>query len=288
MRRLNDDPATLLLALIESGFGDRPAAFLRAEFPTALTYLELLGALKSGSRLNIVWCAACDVDHDAVVEIDLAGTARHFCPEAGWVEDNEDDLASLYLDREWLLGWLQRAFSVLPTPRRRVLLPDRIWHIGEAVLGKTPLTILFSRGFARWAELSAALARLPPTEVGILLTTTAEMPTELVAIGGYCAIDLQEILVFGADGLFIDRARFAAFIRALARKTGKLVASGGGRPSQVTLILEVFRARRARKVPYRSKSAEARGIIAEWRTLYPDCDPPGRSTIRGHLPDLRK
>ena len=164
---MRDDGATLLQALIESGFMDRPAASLRAEFPTALTYLEQLGALKSGSRLSTVWCTACDLDHDAIVETDLAGKARHFCPDAGWVQDNDNDLATLHLYREWLLDWLQRIFSVLPPRRRRTLLSDRIWHIGEAVLGTTSVMIVFSRGFVRPLEFSAALAQIPPVEIGV-------------------------------------------------------------------------------------------------------------------------
>jgi hypothetical protein len=169
-----------------------------------------------------------------------------------------------------------------------VLLTDRIWSIGEAVLGKTPLTIIFYRGFVRLSELSAALAQVFPTEVGILLTTTAEIPTELVAIRGYCAVDLQEILVFRPDGLAIDHARFAAFVRAFARKGRKPVAGGGGRPSKATLIRKVFQARRDRGLSYWSKSAEAEAIIAEWAAHYPDSDPPGDSTIRKHLPETRE
>jgi hypothetical protein len=279
-----EDPAILLLAIIESGFADRPAAPLRAESPTALAYLEQIGALKPSSTLWTVWCRACDKDHDARVELDLTGKARHFCPEAGWVDDNDDDLASLRLDREWLLDWLERIFSVIPPRRRRVLLGDRIWHIGEAVLGKTSVTIVFSRGFFRRTELSAALAQVPPTEVGIVLTTVAEVPTDPFAVHGYCAVNLDQILLPKADGLVIDQGRFAGLIRAFARKT-RPVAGRGGRLSEARLILEIFRARRTRKTPYRTKSAEAKDIIAEWPDHHPDVDPPGYSTIRRHLPN---
>jgi hypothetical protein len=285
---VRDDPAILLPALIESGFTNRPAAFLRTEFPTSLTYLEQLGALKFGSKLNVVWCTACNLDHDAVVEIDLAGKARHFCPEAGWVEDNEGDLASLYLDREWLLDWLQRMFSVLPPCRRRTLVGDHIWHIGEAVLATTSVMIVLSRGSVRAAEVSAALAQVPPLELGIVVTTAAEVPAALFNAHGYTAVNLDQILLSGADGLAIDQRRFAGFIRAFARKTGAATGRSGGRPSEGTLILDVFRARRARKVPYRRKSTEAKDIISEWPDHHPEVYPPGYSTIRRHIPDPKE
>jgi hypothetical protein len=73
-------------------------------------------------------------------------------------------------------------------------------------------------------------------------------------------------------------------IRAFARKT-RPMAGHAGRYSKATLILEVFRARRTRRAPYRSKSAEAKDILAEWPDHHPDVDPPGHSTIRTHLPD---
>jgi hypothetical protein len=284
MHRVRKDPATLLLALTESGFGDRPASYLRAEFPAAVDYLRQVGALKPSSTLGTVCCRACDKDHDAAVEFTLAGKARHFCPEAGWVEDSDDDLATLRLDPEWLLDWLEHALSVLAPRHRRVLPTDRIWHLGETVLGRTSVTIMFSRGFVRAAELSAALARVPPTEVGILLTTAAEVPTELLALHCYRAVTLDQILLPEADGLVIDQRRFAGLIRAYARTT-RSVAGRSGRRSEATLILDVFRARRTRKTPYRSKSSEAKDIIAEWRDHHPDVDPPGHSTIRRHLPD---
>jgi hypothetical protein len=279
-----EDPATLLLAIIESGFADRPAAPLRSEFPAALAHLEQIGALKPSSTLWTVWCRACDKDHDATVELDLTGKARHFCPEAGWVDDNDDDLASLRLDREWLLDWLEQIFSVIPPRRRRVLLSDRIWHIGEAVLGKTSVMIVFSRGFVRPTEFSAALAQIPPPEVGVVLTVRTEVPTDLFSRNGYCAVNLDQILLPKADGLVIDQGRFAGLIRAFSREM-RPVASRGGRRSEARLILEIFRARRTRKARYRTKSAEAKDIIAEWPDYHPDVDPPGYSTIRRHLPN---
>jgi hypothetical protein len=143
---------------------------------------------------------------------------------------------------------------------------------------------MFSRGFVNAAELSSALARVPPTEVGILLTTAAEVPTEFLALHRYRAVTLDQILLPQADGLVIDQRRFAGLIRAFAHKM-RPVAGRGGRHSEARLILEIFRARRTRKAPYRAKSAEAKDIIAEWPDHHPDVDPPGYSTIRRHLPN---
>jgi hypothetical protein len=286
---VRDKPATLLPDLIESGFGDRPAALLRAEFPTALGYLERIGALKPSSTLRTICCGACDTDHQAVVEFNVVtGRASHFCPESGWVDDTDDDLASLRFDPEWLLDWLERAFSVMPPQRRRVLLTGRVWHIGEAVLGKTSLTIVLARGLVGQGErntLLAALAQVPPTEIGIVLTTTTGLPTEFPAPHRYCTLGLREILRTKEDGLVIDQARFAAFVREFSRRTRKPIAGEGGRHSDAMSLLDIFQERRARSLPYRSKSAEAKGIIAEWPAHYPDREPPGYSTIRKYLPN---
>jgi hypothetical protein len=166
-----------------------------APIPPPLAYLEQIGALKPSSTLSTIWCAACDKDHDATVELDVTGKARHFCPDAGWVDDSDDDLASRRLDREWLLDWLERTFSVMPPRRRRMLLSDRIWHIGEAVLGRTSVTVIFARGFIRRSELYAAIMQVPPTEVGVVLSTAAEVAADFLAVYGYYAVNLDQILL---------------------------------------------------------------------------------------------
>jgi hypothetical protein len=121
-----------------------------------------------------------------------------------------------------------------------------------------------------------------------VLTTSAKVPTEFLAVRGYCALNLQQVFAAKPDALVIDHQRFAAWIRAFSLKPGRRLAGRGGRPSKATLIGEVFQARRGRALPYRSKSAEAKEIIAEWAAHYPDSDPPGDSTIRKHLPDSVK
>jgi hypothetical protein len=113
------------------------------------------------------------------------------------------------------------------------------------------------------------------------------MPTEFLAVHNYYAVNLDQILLAQADGLVIDQRRFAGLIRATARKTRPVISSGG-RPSKATLVLEVFQARRARREPYRGKSAEAKGITDEWPDYHPDIDAPALSTIRRHLSNCEK
>jgi hypothetical protein len=184
-------------------------------------------------------------------------------------------------------AWLQQMFSVHPPRRRRPLLSNRIWHIGETVLATTSVAIVFSRGSVKSVELSAALAQVPPVEIGIVVTTATEVPNALCATHGYNAVGLDQILLSRADGLVMDQRQFAEFVRACARRT-RPTARRGGRHSEATLIMDVFRARRARKVPYRVKSAEANEIISEWSDHHPELDPPGHSTIRRHIPNPPK
>jgi hypothetical protein len=61
-------------------------------------------------------------------------------------------------------------------------------------------------------------------------------------------------------------------------------SSGGGRPSPDLEILAVFWRRRAAKIQYKAKNAEARKIRAEWRSHFPTKKIPALSTIRKHLP----
>jgi hypothetical protein len=49
------------------------------------------------------------------------------------VED--DDLATIRADPEWVLDWLVTALPITPPVRRRVLVPALAWHLGDAQIG---------------------------------------------------------------------------------------------------------------------------------------------------------
>ena len=74
-----------------------------------------------------------------------------------------------------------------------------------------------------------------------MLTTAAEVPTELFAVHGYCAVNLRpDPCLPSRMDLSLIRGGSRRLIRAFARKNRRRLAGRGGRHSEATLILEVF------------------------------------------------
>ena len=125
------DPVGLLVE--HPGRGDRlPAKPVSRRWPETLAYLERIGVVQADALLTELTCSECDRDHSVVTEFDPAARKhRYFCPEAGLVIVDDDDLASLRVDFLWLLDWLERELPVVLPRRRRPLIEGRAWLLGE-------------------------------------------------------------------------------------------------------------------------------------------------------------
>jgi hypothetical protein len=286
------DPVSLLLDLLEAGSERLPAKPVRARFPGPLSYLERIGAVRADALLTELACAECDLDHSAEVEFDpVRREYWYLCPQAGLVTVDGNDLASLRVDPGWFLDWLERELPIVPPRRRRTLIDGRAWFLGEAMLDKTSLTVALVIGRLAPGEqdaLAGALAGVHPIELGIVLTTSADLSAEALAARRYDLLDVREIFRVETDGLALDRERLSARLRQLKGVATERIRGRTGRSSMAQQTLELFHDRRARKIPYRSKSAEAREILAEWRCRFPQYKPPALSTTRGHLPKLEQ
>src|SRR3984893_15043504 len=104
-----------------------------------------MGTIRRGRPLSALTCRACHDDHPVHLEFDPR-TRRHwhFCPAAGRVVVEDDAVATIGLDPEWALDWLVTARPLTPPVRRRVLVPALAWHLGDAHIGGTALTSVFS------------------------------------------------------------------------------------------------------------------------------------------------
>lgn len=284
------NPIDVFVHLVSAKRRTIPAAELRARFGESVEVLQRLGAFVAAAPLACIACAACDEDHATDVEYDLATRCFFcFCSVAGRVLVDGRRLETLHVEFDWLANRVSTALSVAPSPPRRVLVTDAAWWLGDAEIGKTRVSLALSIGVAGSTYIEAltlALAKRQPADVGILLTIGGEMPSIMAKAAGYHPIDLREVLRLGENGFTVDQTRLGAWVRGLLRRADRPVASKGGRPPMREGVLAIFRWRRGRAVPYRSKLSEAIAIIEEWSNYYPDTQAPGASTIRAHLPDL--
>jgi excisionase family DNA binding protein len=84
-------------------------------------------------------------DHVSTVDFDPS-TGRHFyfCPEAGRVEVEDAEIATLCLDPEWLVDWLQAEIPIVP--RRRALAVSPAEAARLAGIGRTTIYAAISSG----------------------------------------------------------------------------------------------------------------------------------------------
>jgi hypothetical protein len=246
-----------------------------------------IGALTPGDPQASVTCQHCDQDHAPIVDFDPS-TARHFyfCAEAGRVEVADADMATLRLDPEWLVDWLQREMPIGPRARRRALVPGRVWYLGEVMVGGTVLSMVFARGVSTQHDLTALaerVSRIPPEDLGIVITTTTSISEPLLRLQRYFPLDLREVMRAEGNRLYLDRARLSSWIKGFLRGTRRPARERVGRPSQKGLVLEIHREREERHCTLTGVTAEAREIRAELRSRHPDREPPAIKTIARQL-----
>ena len=100
---------------------------------------------------------------------------------------------------------------------------------------------------------------------------------------GYQFLDFREIARAVNDRLAIDKNKLFGWIKGLRKGLDKPARLRAGRPSVADLVNDIFRGRRARKLPVINQRTEAQEIRAEAASRYPDRDPPAVKTIERHL-----
>ena len=284
------DPVNLLCNLIEARVGSFEALALPYQWGGSIDFLSNIGAVTRGRPLSALTCRACHDDHPVHLEFDPR-TSRHwhFCPEAGRVVVEDDVLATIRVDPEWVLDWLVTALPIAPPVRRRVLIPALAWHLGDVHLGGTELTIVFAIGVCTQRNLDAlaiAVSTVPPAKFGLVRTTSGAPPRRLKLPHGYQFLDLRDIARREEDYLAIDKTKLVGWTKGLRKGLDKPAQLHAGRPSDATLVHEIFRERRTRKLHLVKKRTEAKEIRAEIELRHPEHDPPTVKTIEGHLRKL--
>ena len=200
------------------------------------------------------------------------------------VEDTA--LATLRAEAQWLVDWLATAFPLTPPVRKRELVRDIAWYCGEAHVGGTALTVVLGIGLSmrqNLEALAAAVPAVPRTQLGLVLTTTADHPRRLALPHDYKLLDIREIVAFRNNDLMIDKARLGAWLKGFRKGLDKPAAVGAGRPSYAQLTKKIYQTRRARNIPVTVKRAEAEAIRAEAESGFPNAKIPTVKTIERHM-----
>jgi hypothetical protein len=281
------DPVGVLCELIEAGNGSLDATAVRERSNAEIEFLTSIGAVTAAEPSSIVTCRACDNDHIARLVFDPS-TRRHwhFCPEVGRVIVEDAALATLRAEVQWLVDRLATAVPLTPPVRKRELVRDIAWYCGDAHVGGTALTVVLGIGMSvrrNLEALAAAIPAVPRTQVGLVLTTTADPPRRLALPHDYKLLDIREIAAFRNNDLMIDKAGLGAWLKGFRKGLDKTSAVGAGRPSHAQLTKDIYQARRARNIPVTEKRAEAEAIRAEAESCFPNAKIPAVKTIERHM-----
>jgi len=284
------DSVNLLSNLIEARVDSFEASTLPDQWGGSIDFLSNIGAVTKGGLLSALTCRACHDDHPVHLEFDPS-TRRHwhFCPEAGRVVVEDDVLATIRVDPEWVLDWLVTALPITPPVRRRVLIPALAWHLGDVHIGGTELTIVFAIGVSTQRNLDAlaiAVSTVPPAKFSLVLTTSGAPPRRLKLPHGYQFLDLRDIARPEEDYLAIDKTKLLGWIKGLRKGLNKPAQLRAGRPSDAALVHEIFRERRAQALPLFNQRGEAGKIRDEIALRHPERDPPAVKTVERHLRKL--
>ncbi len=286
------DPVNLLCDLIEASVGSFEIKALPDRWGESIEFLSNIGAITKGGLLSGLTCRACDGDHPARLEFDARKRRPwHFCPEAGRVMVEDDVLATIRVDPEWTLDWLETALPITPPARRRALIPALAWHLGDAHIGGAEMAIVFAMGMCRQPNLGAlasALSAVASADFGVVLTTSAAPPRPLRLPHGYELLELCEIARAHKDRLTIDRAKLLGWIKGLRKGLNKPARLHAGRPSDAALVDELFQQRRIQGLELVNQRTEARKIREGIASSHPGREPPALKTIERHLSRMNK
>ena len=94
-----------------------------------------------------------------------------------WIKVDNHEIAACRVDYRLALAQILVAFDRTGPSRPTPLIPDLVWEVGTIKLSgtKAPVPVWFARRLgdpAVWAQLDGLLARMPPEEVRVILTST--------------------------------------------------------------------------------------------------------------------
>ena len=285
------DLVQLVCDLYEAPDGTFVVATIEPELTSSFEILRSMAALQPGPSLTSVTCQTCGTDH--AVDTEPAATSRrytYFCPFAGRVPLNDTDLATVRLDYEWLVSWLSQALGITSHGRRRAVVSDHVWHVGDAVCGQTNVTIVFARRIVSPSaldRLASELRAIHPAEKGLVITTSPNFARQIRLPGGYEIIQLPVIARESESRLILDHQRLGSWIRGMEPATAKGGKGRIGRPlGPFETVARIYRQRRETRVRFVSERAEAKAILNEWPKYASDQEPPHISSVRRYLKQL--
>ena len=175
---LNKLAIDLLLRAMEARSPSLQASTLHQVSRRATEMLLEAKLLVANGHVPVV--AAMDDYEDEPIEATWSPEQKSFGyhDSAGrWIKVDNHEIAACRVDYRLALAQILVAFDRTGPSRPTPLIPDLVWEVGTIKLSgtKAPVPVWFARRLgdpAVWAQLDGLLARMPPEEVRVILTST--------------------------------------------------------------------------------------------------------------------
>ena len=222
-----------------------------------------------------VHCDDCDMAHDAEVIFER-GAYGYFCPDLGFMQLDRAEIAAVVPQYDPLVTALADALSC--KRRRSAPISGECWRIGAMDTKGGDLTVYFQptmqdaqdmRGF------ETALAGETRSQYRLILTCAGE-----IAVPGCKTVLLSEVaeITPGSDAL--------RFLSNLPEIVNAPMSNKGGRPSEYQdKIQMILQDRQNNGESLGGRNAEARAVLAEYKTRFPNDPIPSLSTIKNYVSD---
>lgn len=235
------------------------------------------GAMLQDETLTSVACQSCGEDHAVDLRFDtVSRTWMYYCSSVGFVAVDEDDLVTFCFDFAWLFARLTE-FLQIQRPRGRVLVPDVLWDLGDAVLGGR----LWSAFLARAVDVNLdaildALSTRGGKLKGLILTSTVNAPRSLQLPHGHRFIMLSDCFntASGKLDLVVDHV-----VAAVQGSRPVVEGRRRGRRSRKSLVIELFERRVACGETVPTLKGEAATLHQLGLQEYPGVQIPAARTI---------
>lgn len=205
---LSADAVDLLLTLMEAPEAVLSGAALQDFYPDAGAALVNAGALKAAGHEPMTTGMA---DHDdlpvVVTWCPEVGGYAYFSSSAGWVKVDNEGLTRYRVDFDWFLRFIAAAVKVTGVWRWQCLVPEILWDLGDAWIGKRKATVLLGRRLSTsgtFDEICDALTRRVGRPPGVLLTTTRRLARHVRLPGQHRILALGDCLRGDGTGFHLD------------------------------------------------------------------------------------
>ncbi|MCH2164226.1 MAG: hypothetical protein MK098_06185 [Marinovum sp.] len=234
------------------------------------------GFFADAGVVQSVLCDDCSSPHDACVDFE-DGQYGIRCPDLGFITKSRSDLLAVQANVPKLVAQLAHTLGCKRIKSTPIFAETR--RVGAIPHPQADVMVYFHPVLRDGSDLHAlldALARESKAQFGVVLTAEGTLSTP-----GFATVLLEDCVTFNEEtGRFLVDAN-------LPMLAGVPFKNTGGRPREYEAKLaKVIEARTASGRALPGQNEEARAVLADFKSDFPDTNAPALSTIKRRLSEL--